>query len=259
MSTPAISYEKVREHLEALSMGGALAALDGVLEQGQKEQKTPVQVLDHLLSLERTERFERRIKVNLRLSGIGTPKTLEGFDFCAQPSISEAVIDELSTLRFVHGGENVLFLGPPGVGKSHLATGLSLKAIAQGHRVYFLTVHDLVTKSRAARERNRLTNLQHTLVRPDLLVLDEIGYLPLEQEDATFLFEVVSKRYEKLKSIILTSNKTYASWGDIFPDPVLATALLDRLLHHATTVNIKGESFRLKNRRDAGLHPQTGL
>lgn len=259
MSSPAISYESLKEHLEALSMDAALTALDGVLEQGQKEQKSPVQILDHLLTLERAARFERRIKVNLRLSGIGLSKTLEGFDFEAQPSISKDLINELSTLRFVHSGENVLFLGPPGVGKSHLAISLSLKAIENGHRVYFLSVHDLVTKSRAAREKNRLLNLQHILVRPDLLVLDEIGYLPLKQEDATFLFEVVSKRYEKLKSIILTSNKTYASWGDIFPDPILATALLDRLLHHATTVNIKGESFRLKNRRDAGLHPQTGL
>jgi DNA replication protein DnaC len=258
MSTPSISYESLKEHLSALSMGAALFALDSVLEQGQKQQQTPVQVLDHLLSLERAARFERRIKVNLRLSGIGLSKTLESFDFQAQPSISKAVIDELSTLRFVHSGENVLFLGPPGVGKSHLAVGLSLKAIENGHRVYFLCVHELVTKSRAAREKNRLSTLQHILVRPDLLVIDEIGYLRLEQEDATFLFEVVSKRYEKLKSIILTSNKTYASWGDIFPDPILATALLDRLLHHATTVNIKGESFRLKNRRDAGLHPQTG-
>lgn len=259
MTSPAISYEKVREHLEALSMGAALTALDGVLEQGQKAQRTPVEILDHLLSLERADRFERRIRINLRLSGIGAAKTLEDFDFEAQPSISRALIDELSTLRFLHQGENVLFLGPPGVGKSHLATGLALKAIGRGHRVYFLSVHDLVTRSRAARERNRLSSLQHILVRPDLLVIDEIGYLPLEQADATFLFEVVSKRYEKLKSIILTSNKSYAGWGDIFPDPILATALLDRLLHHASTVNIKGESFRLKQRRACGLQGQNGV
>ena len=143
--------------------------------------------------------------------------------------------------------------GPPGVGKSHLAVGLALKTIAHGHRVYFLTLHDLVTKSRIARSKNRLDVMMNVLTRPALLVLDEIGYLPLEQQDATFLFEAVSKRYESQKSIILTSNKSFADWGDIFPDPILATALLDRLLHPATTLNIRGESYRLKHRRQAGL------
>ena len=252
----AVSYERVREHLSALSMEAALTALDGVLEAGQKQERTPVEIFDDLLSREREDRFQRRIQTNLRLSGIATPKTLEAFDFSAQPQVPKKTIDELASLRFLHQGENVLFLGPPGVGKSHLAIGLALKALQAGHRVYFLTLHDLVAKSRAARDRSRLDTFQNTLTRPDLLLIDEVGYLPLEQHDATFLFEVVSKRYEKLKPIILTSNKTYASWGDFFPDPVLATALLDRLLHHATTLSIRGESYRLRNRRLAGLTSQ---
>ncbi len=235
-----------------LDLNAARTDLDTVLE-GQKKQQLPVEVIDELLNRERVHRFERRVATNLRLSGMAATRTLESFDFHAQAQVPKQTIDELATLRFLHQGTNVLFLGPPGVGKSHLALGLALKAIERGHRVYFLTLHDLVTRSRSAREKNRLSVLLQTLTRPDLLVLDEVGYLPLERQDATFLFEVVSKRYEALKSIILTSNKSYGTWNEIFPDPVLATALLDRLLHHSSTINIRGDSYRLRHRRQAGL------
>jgi DNA replication protein DnaC len=248
----AVSYERVREQLERLGLESALTSLDLVLERGQKEERLPVEVLDELLSRELAARFERRVQTNLKLSGIPAPKTLESFDFDTQSQVPKDVIEELATLRFLHQGENVLFLGPCGVGKSHLAIGLTLKAIERGHRAYFLSLHDLVTKSRAAREKNRLQVLLRVTTRADLFILDEVGYLPLEKADATFLFEIVSKRYETRRSIILTSNKSYGQWGEIFPDPVLATALLDRLLHHATTINIRGESYRLRHRRQAG-------
>ena len=148
----ALSYERVQEHLQELKLAAALTALDVVLEQGVKNDLTAVEILDDLLDRERTARFERRVETNLRLSGIPTPKSLEDFDFEAQKSVSKSVIDELSTLRFLHQGENLLFLGPPGVGKTHLAIGLALKAIEQGHRIYFLSLHDLITKARMARK-----------------------------------------------------------------------------------------------------------
>lgn len=249
----AVSYERVRDHLERLKLDAALAALDPALESAQKRERLPVEVLDELLGIELAARFERRVATNLKLSGLPTVKTLEDFDFDAQPQVPKETVEELATLRFLHQGENVLLLGPCGVGKTHLATGLALKAIERGHRIYFLSLHDLVTKSRTAREKNRLHVLLNVVVRPELLVLDEIGYLPLEAPDATFLFEVVNKRYQKGKSIVLTSNKSFGQWDEVFPDPVLATALLDRLLHHATTINIRGESYRLRHRRAAGL------
>jgi DNA replication protein DnaC len=249
----AVSYERVQEHLEFLKLETALTDLDVVLESGQKRELTTVEVIDDLLTRERSSRFERRVQTNLKLSGIPTPRTLDSFDLDAQKSVSKSVIDELSTLRFLHQGENIMFLGPPGTGKTHLATGLGLKAIEHGHRAYFLSLHDLVTKARIARTKDRLGILLNTLTRNDLLILDEVGYLPLETIDATFLFEVVSKRYEALKPMILTSNKSYGTWNEIFSDPILATALLDRLLHHSTTINLKGDSYRLKNRTRAGL------
>lgn len=247
----------MRDHLEKLKFEAALSYVDDVLERAQKEQKLPVEVLDELLERELQARFERRVRTNLLLSGIPIQKRLEDFDFEAQPQIPKDVVGELATLRFLHNGENVLLLGPCGVGKTHIAIALALKAIEQGHRVYFLTLHDLVTRSRIARERNRLRNLSTVILGADLFVLDELGFQPLEAQDASFLFEIVNKRYQTQRSIIVTSNKSFGQWGDIFPDSTLAVALLDRLLHHATTINIRGESYRLRHRRQAGFTEHT--
>ena len=249
----SVHYERAREHLEALGLNAALSELDGVLDSAAREERAPAWVLDQLLTSERASRFERRVNANLKLSGIPNRKTLDEFDYDAQPGVPKRVVDELATLRFVRDGHNVLILGPTGVGKTHLAIGLALKAIEHGHRTYFLTLHDLVNKVRLAREKNRLHVLHTTLQRADVWLLDELGFQPLDRQDATFLFEAVNKRYAAGKSTIITSNKSYGQWHEIFPDPVLAVALLDRLLHHSTVLNIRGDSYRQRHRKQAGL------
>jgi len=249
----AASYERVRDHLERLKLEAALLYLDDVLERGRKEERLSVEVIDELLEKELRARYERRVKTNRKLSGLPLFKRLEEFDYEAQPQVPRDVIEELASLRFLHHGENVLLLGPCGVGKTHIAIGLAMKAIEQGHRVYFLTLHDLVTRARTAREKGRLRNLMRVIQRADLFILDELGFMPLEREDATFLFEIINKRYQAQKATVVTSNKSFGQWGELFPDTTLAVALLDRLLHHATTINILGESYRLRHRRAAGL------
>jgi DNA replication protein DnaC len=248
-----VEYERVRESLEKLRMEAALAELDDVLQRGAAEDSSSIEVLDKLLEREVSFRFERKVRTNFKLSGLPVIKRLDEFDYEAQRQVPKRTVEELATLRFLHNGENVLFLGPCGVGKTHLAIGLGVRALEEGHRVYFVTLHDLVAKMASARERHSLDRFMHSIHRVDLWILDELGFLPLSAQDATFVFELVNKRYQSKKSTIITSNKTFSGWSDIFPDPVLATALLDRLLHYAITVNIRGESYRLRNRREAGI------
>lgn len=255
----ALHYQRVREHLESLKLHAALAELDPLLEAGARQERSVAYILDELLSRELASRFERRVNAHLRLSGIPARKTLESFDYDAQPSVPRRTLEELATLRFLHHGENVLILGPTGVGKTHIATGLTLKAIEQGHKAYFLTLHDLINKYRAATAKNRLHNLHASLQRATLLVLDEVGFQALQPNEAAFLFEIINKRYTTSKSMIITSNKSYGQWQDIFPDPIMAVAILDRLLHHATTLNIRGDSYRLRHRQATqlpGSNPQ---
>lgn len=258
MIDQAVHYERVREHLDNLGLQAALRELDPILERAGRSEHTLIQTLDTILATEVAERFERRVTANLRLSGIPTRKTLAEFDYAAQESIPKRTIEELATLRFLRDGENILLLGPTGVGKTHLATGIGLEAIRQGYKVYFLTLHELINRSRLARERNRLHTLHSTLQRAPLFILDEVGFERLERIDASFLFEVINKRYQAGKSMIITSNKSYGQWNEIFPDEIVAIAVLDRLLHHATTINIQGDSYRLKHRKQAGLPTKGG-
>ena len=245
-------YDRVQAHLSRLKLSRMLDCVDQLAEEATKQEWTYLDFLDHLLEAEVSARSERDIAMKTKLAHFPYLKTLDQFEFAFQPSLNERQIRELAILRFVPNGENLLFLGPPGVGKTHLAIALGMAAIAHSISVYFLTVVDLLDMLQRDAKEDRLNHRLQTLCRPKLLILDEMGYFPLDRMTAHFLFQLVSRRYQK-GSIILTSNKSYGEWGEVFADQVLAAAILDRLLHHSTTLNIRGQSYRLREKRKAGV------
>lgn len=248
----AMSYEQTQSHLARLKLTCMAEQLDTLAQQAATEGWSYLEFFQHLLDGEVSARYARDVVMKTKLAHFPFAKSLDEFDFAFQPSLPERQIRELATVRFVANGENVLLLGPPGVGKTHLAIALGMAAIAQSVSVYFLTVADLLETLHKDAQEDRLGHRLQTLCKPKLLILDEMGYFPLDRIAAQFLFQLVSRRYLK-GSIILTSNKSFADWGDIFADQVLATAILDRLLHQATIINIRGNSFRLREKRNSGL------
>jgi DNA replication protein DnaC len=247
----SIAYERLHQNMKNLKLETIEEIVDNYLELASSENKSVVEILDHLFEEEYRSKNNSAIETRLRISGIPVKKTLDEFDISFQPSLDPAVINELRTLRFVHNAESLVLLGPPGTGKTHLAIGLAIEAIHKGFSVFYTTASTLLDKLKKAEQRGQLDKMLKTYAKYKLLVIDEIGYLPMQKEGAHMFFQLVSKRYEKVATIF-TSNKPYGEWGEIMGDPVIAAATLDRILHHSTTVSIKGESYRLQARRRAG-------
>jgi DNA replication protein DnaC len=243
------TLDRIRASLIGLRMPRALEALDHTVRRIERGEITALEAIDGLLAEEHATRENRRVGVALKTARLAPPKTLEGFDFSFQPSLDRGRILALAQLDFVARAEVVHFLGPPGTGKSHLATALGVAAVRAGRSVYRATLAEIVEALGRAEREGRLAERIRFYARPALLIVDEIGYLPITAGGANLLFQLVNARYEK-GAMILTSNRGFAEWGEVFGDPVVATALLDRLLHHAVVVQIEGASYRLRAHAD---------
>lgn len=249
MNTP--EYALLLRQLEHLRLGRMAAVLDAHMQRAVAANMSYLDFLRGLVQEATQAQDDRLVQSRMKAARLPYLKTLDEFDFSFQPSVSRQKVADLATLRFVENHENVILLGPPGVGKTHLAIALGLKACAAGDRVLFLTLADLVAQLHAALADHSLTARLKALSRVALLIIDEVGYLPLDKTGADHLFQVIARRYET-GSIILTSNKAFTEWGNVLGgDSVVASAILDRLLHHSVVFNIKGASYRLREKREA--------
>ena len=237
--------ERIRAHLVGMKMSRSLEVLDDCVRRVEDGQLSALQFLDELLGEEQATRETRRIKSCLMTARLTRIKTLESFDFSFQPSLDKNRILALAELSFVDRGEVVHLLGPPGTGKSHLAVALGVEAVKAGKSVYFATLAEIIDTLGKAEREGKLAQRIAFITRPALLIIDEVGYLPVQKGGANLFFQLVNARYER-GAVILTSNRGFSEWGEVFGDTVVAAALLDRLLHHAIVIEIAGNSYRLR-------------
>ena len=241
------NYNQLLNNFETLKLEKRKEYYPKYVDFATKNNKTLTEALLDLTKKEIEYRDERASQIQITVSAFPFKKELEDFDFDYQPSINKQEIMELNNLGFLERHENILFVGPSGVGKTHLATSIGITAAKKRYSVYFISCHDLITQLNKAHFENKLEARIKHFCRYELLIIDEIGYLPVDKQGANLFFQLIAKRYEK-HSTIITTNQTFNKWGEVFSDTVLANAILDRLLHHSTVINIKGTSYRIKDK-----------
>ncbi len=240
------NYVKLLNNLEKLKLIKTKENLDNYIDLINDNKKTLVDALYELTNQELEFKNTKAITALVRMAGFPYYKTFEDFDFSFQPTINKEEILDFKNLRFIENKENILFVGSPGVGKTHLATSIGIQAASNRHSTYFISCHDLITNLKKANYENRLADKIKNYEKYSVFIIDEVGYLPIDIEGANLLFQLINKRYEKHTTII-TTNKPFGQWGELFGDNMIANAILDRLVHHSHIINITGKSYRTKN------------